>query len=397
MGITSPLSPAALAALEPELPALAEEIVTVIRREVPEYARPMRGAFGRGIRAGVEQALSRFGTPAEAPRSEVYRALGRGELRAGRSLDALQSAYRVGARVAWRRLSRAAEAGGVPIAQQHALAEAIFAYIDELAAESVEGYAAEQAALAGDRQRRREALLALLLGAVAPGEGELAVAAGDAAWPLPRRAAVVVATAVGPENPSDSRVSPPNGGGEGAAALAGRLARQLSGDVLHGTVGAAAVAVTPDPAGPAAECAAAADRLDARVAVGPTVALAEARRSLDWATRALALGPEHVVVAEERLPDLLLAAHPEIVEAIRERALAPLAAETPRSRERLAQTLHAWLRYAGARAAIAADLGVHPQTVRYRVARLRELFGERLEDPDARFDLMLALRAYTQA
>ena len=32
--------------------------------------------------------------------------LGRGELRQGRTLDALQSAYRVGARVAWRRLAR---------------------------------------------------------------------------------------------------------------------------------------------------------------------------------------------------------------------------------------------------------------------------------------------------
>jgi DNA-binding PucR family transcriptional regulator len=41
---------------------------------------------------------------------------------------------------------------------------------------------------------------------------------------------------------------------------------------------------------------------------------------------------------------------------------------------------------------VAAALGVHPQTVRYRMTRLRELFGERLEDPEARFELGLALR-----
>ncbi|MGH2714951.1 MAG: helix-turn-helix domain-containing protein, partial [Thermoleophilaceae bacterium] len=35
----------------------------------------------------------------------------------------------------------------------------------------------------------------------------------------------------------------------------------------------------------------------------------------------------------------------------------------------------------------------HPQTVRYRLARLRELFGERLDEPDGRFELELALRA----
>src|SRR4051795_8567663 len=188
---SSALSPAAIEALRPELPALADEIVAALRREVPEYARPLRGDFGRGIRIGVEEALRRFGSPASDEASEVYRALGRGELREGRSLDALQSAYRVGARVAWRRLSRAAQAAGVPVAEQHALAEAIFAYIDQIAADSVEGYAAAQAALAGDRQRHREALLGLLTGRV-PAEGAaLAVAAADADWRVPRRVAVI--------------------------------------------------------------------------------------------------------------------------------------------------------------------------------------------------------------
>ena len=36
---------------------------------------------------------------------------------------------------------------------------------------------------------------------------------------------------------------------------------------------------------------------------------------------------------------------------------------------------------------------MHPQTVRYRLGRLRELFGDALEDPDARFELELVLRA----
>jgi hypothetical protein len=35
---------------------------------------------------------------------------------------------------------------------------------------------------------------------------------------------------------------------------------------------------------------------------------------------------------------------------------------------------------------------VHPQTVRYRMSRLRELFGSALDDPDGRFELELALR-----
>ena len=47
------------------------------------------------------------------PRSRVYVDLGRGEVRAGRGLDVLLAAYRVGARVAWRRLSAAGEDAGL--------------------------------------------------------------------------------------------------------------------------------------------------------------------------------------------------------------------------------------------------------------------------------------------
>ena len=54
--------------------------------------------------------------------------------------------------------------------------------------------------------------------------------------------------------------------------------------------------------------------------------------------------------------------------------------------------MRAWLDRPGQVQAVAAALGVHPQTVRYRLNKLRELFGERLEDPDARFELALALR-----
>jgi DNA-binding PucR family transcriptional regulator len=36
---------------------------------------------------------------------------------------------------------------------------------------------------------------------------------------------------------------------------------------------------------------------------------------------------------------------------------------------------------------------VHPQTVRYRLSRLRERFGDELDSSQARFELELALRA----
>jgi DNA-binding PucR family transcriptional regulator len=46
---------------------------------------------------------------------------------------------------------------------------------------------------------------------------------------------------------------------------------------------------------------------------------------------------------------------------------------------------------------MARALHLHPQTVRYRVNRLRELLGEQLEDPSARFELEIALRTEIDA
>jgi DNA-binding PucR family transcriptional regulator len=90
---------------------------------------------------------------------------------------------------------------------------------------------------------------------------------------------------------------------------------------------------------------------------------------------------------------LLWRADPELVAEIGQDALAPLADETPASRQRLSETLLAWLRHDGNAAAAAGELNVHVQTVRYRMGRLRELFGATLEDPDGRFELEVALRA----
>src|SRR3954453_7140026 len=99
--------PSVAALIEPELPALRDEIRAVIAEEVPEYARPLEGNFGRGLRLGVDEALRQFARLVADPEvgrahsGEVYRGLGRGEIGEGRTLDSLQAAYRVGARVAW--------------------------------------------------------------------------------------------------------------------------------------------------------------------------------------------------------------------------------------------------------------------------------------------------------
>lgn len=363
--------------LRPVLPALAEEMIGAIGTEVPEYARPLEGRFGRNLRIGVERALSRFldeldhpGEPDPGAR-EIYVGLGRGEFREGRSLDALLGAYRVGARVSWRRLVDAGVAAGVEAEAMYALGEAIFAYIDGISAESVEGYAEAQSAAAGERQRLRESFVRMLVREPVPDAATLAAAAAEAGVPLPRSVAFVA----------------------GAQVVARRLERALGAEAMPGGGEDPVLVLVADPDAPGRQDLLARTADGHAAALGPTVTLLDAPRSARRSLVALRLGREGLVVADEHLPALLLSSDPELTADLATRALAPLATLTAGRRAPLLATLRAWLEHSGSTEGVARALSVHPQTVRYRLRRLRELFGDSLDSADGRFELQLALRA----
>ncbi len=395
--------------LEPELSATSAEIMATIAREVPSYARPFEGSFGHGVRTGVTEALRQFVALIRDPEGgrerEVYVALGRGELRNGRTLDALQAAYRVGARVAWRRLSVAARGEGVEPEVLSRLAEAIFAYIDELSADSVEGYSGARAEVEGERQRGRRELVALLLREPPAQAADVRAAAEAARWPLPRTAAALAFEAPGLE----------------------RLARRLPSDAIATVIDGTGCALVPDAQGPgrggeierATEGIVAAigpgaglgsgEALGAAAAFGQTagpgaarqldLGLLELRESWSLARAALggvasgALGASGLVHAEHWLLDVLVLENRALLDRIAARRLAPLAGLTPKARRRMEETALAYVQHGGNAAAMARAMHVHPQTARYRLARLREALGDGLEDPDGRFELELALRS----
>jgi DNA-binding PucR family transcriptional regulator len=105
---------------------------------------------------------------------------------------------------------------------------------------------------------------------------------------------------------------------------------------------------------------------------------------------------DRLLFAREQLGALVLHADQELIDELAAERLAPLADLTPLARERLETTLLAWLRHQAQVAPAARELHVHPQTVRYRLARARERLGAILDEPDARFELELALRARTR-
>ncbi len=376
--------PAAVAdAIEPELKALSGEILDAIGRDVPEYRRPLEGSFGRGIQRGVGEALSQFVALIRDPDAgrglgrEVYVELGRGELRQGRTLDSLQAAYRVGARVAWRRIAVAARRAKLGSEDLSLLAESVFAYIDELSADSVEGFAEARAEVEDRRRAQQRELVALLLREPAVEQAELRAAAQAARWRVPARVAALAC----------------------AEEVLDELARALPADAIATRFEGIGCVVVPDPDGPGrgreVEGAAAATA----ASLGPTVEAAQLPASWKLAKTALgaaeagALPAPGLVRAEDHLAELLLFEGSALAARIAARRLGAFDSLTEKARERTRETALAYVGHRGNAVAMAAAMHLHPQTVRYRVARLRELLGDQLDDPDACFELEIALRA----
>ncbi|MEU6576735.1 helix-turn-helix domain-containing protein [Streptomyces sp. NPDC046805] len=373
--------------LRPLLDDIVEEVVQAIRTEIPEYERPMDDAYTQGVHRGVDHALrgflERMARPDTGwePVQETYRRIGRGEAEEGRSLDSFQSALRLGARVTWRRVNALVDAGRLPRHALGAIGEALFLHLDEMAAATTAGYTEARLHAAGELRQRRARLVDLLTADPPASAEAIADLAQAARWTVPRAVAVVVVDHA-PRAGAEPIVPPEF------------LARF---DVQP------AVLVVPDPEGPGRGRAVAGALHGMRGAMGPTVALREGARSLRWAAEALELvrrgvladagAGTGIVRCQDHLSTLLLSRDNALLDAMAELRLRPLEQVRPPQRERLAETLLSWLQSGRGVAEVAARLAVHPQTVRYRMRQLDELFGDLLHDPAARFEMQLALRA----
>jgi hypothetical protein len=375
-------------ALREELPAVAEQTVGAIVVEVPSYADAFSGEMGRTIENAVQLALGGFlvlasaggggdaSTPIQPALDGAY-ALGRGEARSGRSMDALLGAYRVGARVSWRHMAHSAVRAGLTAEQLARFAELVFAYIDQLSAASVAGHSDELATTGRVRERYLERLAGLLLAGATP--EELTAAAERADWTPPRTLTAVVLP--------EERV-------RGVMVSLDPRTLRFTDEIDGVADPALTVLLVPDADGRSRP--ALLRSLDGREAVvGPPRPWTEAPRSLRRACRALQLGlaPEgsEALDTDRRLSELVVRADDDAFADLRAQALAPLADLTPAAREKLVETLRAWLLHHGRRERIAAELFVHPQTVRYRMGQLRELYGKRLDDPAQVLELTIAL------
>ncbi|NBM20890.1 CdaR family transcriptional regulator [Streptomyces sp. GC420] len=370
-----------------EVPELAQDILREIRREYPGLPLVLDDSGEPMALVGIRRALEVFlvhlasgaGSPPTLP--EEFQEFGRGEGVHGRTLDSLQAIYRLGVRLAWRRLAEIGQQCDIPAPAMYELAEAGFEYLDGLVDLSVRGYAEAAARQAGERLRLQRRLMELLLsdhrGDPAETHAALAERAARVGWPLPEQVAVGVLLRPGRE----------------------AMAPAVGEGVLLDMESEQPRMVVPDP-----DAAGRSELLRRAMtgwsgAIGPPVPLAQAAKSLRWASAAVDLMERgllpcgEVLHCTEYTEALVLLPPEELIEDLARRALAPLSHCGPSHGRRLAETLLAWLETRGGAPEVAARLGVHPQTVRYRLRQIRELWGDEVDDPDRRFELELVLRA----
>jgi hypothetical protein len=173
-------------------------------------------------------------------------------------------------------------------------------------------------------------------------------------------------------------------------------ASHLPAGTIREAIGELMCALVSDPDGPGQHAAIqqAIAGVGARAGLGSTVDWSQARVSFVRARAALELARADgdLITARAFAGELLLRSDPGLAEELASDRLGPLDDLSPGARKRLRQTLAVWLAEQGRLTSVAERLGIHPQTARYRVGRLRDLFGDALDDADARFWLEVALR-----
>jgi hypothetical protein len=296
-------------------------------------------------------------------------------------MDALLAAYRVGARVSWRELSATAVEAGLSAQTLSKFAELVFAYIDELSAASVAGHTDELATTGRVRERYLQRLGRSLLRG--DPTDQLAASAERAGWEPPRTLTAVVLPSShvrGVLGSLDQRTLRPE-----------EDLSDLGGDQDESEL---AVLLVPDADG-ASRGALLRTLRDHQAQVGPPRPWTSVRASYQRVVRArrlaLATDADSPLDTEQHLTSLVVTADPTALADLRRQVLAPFGDLKPATAERLVETLRAWLLHQGRRDDVAGALHVHPQTVRYRMGQVRDVLGDRLNDPEVVLALTVAL------
>ncbi|MGW0904436.1 PucR family transcriptional regulator [Streptomyces sp. NPDC002853] len=377
-------------------PRLVEAVVDAVHEQVPAYTALDGSRFPevRAIAAwATDRLLDHWVTDGAIGDADLRRFRGIAAARAadGRPLQAVLRAYRVAAGVLAHEV--AARAPQLSAQDAFALTQLLLTAMDTISEEMTTAYAATSERLAGDRDRSLQLLLDDLIAGRHASLGALGARASRLDVQLPERYCLLVA------EPAD--VTDPQAGSSDIslttstallAALGGEGERRTPATTsLATTHGSRAVLLLPSASADAVPevlrkhawrgCVISGESLD-RVAVAHRLAAG-----------ALDTAPPHAHHPDRALTDAdahvlaLLAGHPVMSpDQIGRIVLGPL---VDSARRHLLEALTAYIDTGSANAAARA-LDLHPQSVRYRLRRVRDLTARDPQDPWQRLTLDIA-------
>jgi PucR-like helix-turn-helix protein len=312
---------------------------------------------------------------ASSAEQALFEEIGRIHYQQQRDLTPLLAAYRTGATVAWRHVADTALQLNVPAEAFAGLATVVFAAVEQLSSASSRGYVRAQTGEGHAREQLRKELAEVLLSGRSD-PAAVRAAAARAKWYLPRQVAVVL-------------INRSNQAGRG-------LLNHLDDSCLRLWRPRTLVLIVPDPNGPGQRKRLATVLRGTGAVVGTTVPLERLPASVGFVELAMRLQQRQILTddplfVDEHLDAIMVHRDERLLTTLRCQCLAPLASLPASTRARLAETLRSWLMNMGNRKAVAEELHVHPQTVRYRLGQLRALFGSALDELATRAALLLAL------
>ncbi len=376
-----PLDDDAIAACRQRADHLSARISARIHAEVAAFADPSMHAV---ITEAIEMSVGLFidalaGAPTRGRAvGDFFRWLGRVEAAAGHDLDAMRAAHQIATQETWSELREASHELDLPATAVGQLANALLNFQNQLLQHAIQGFTLVRGRRGDARNSPRSMLIEALLRGDCP--DRIQELASAVSWPVPDSVSVMTTTMSAPARAVVNATTGALAGSNGqrlvvivdtaaAPRLAQHLAQQVSDPVTLSW------GVPSDEVHHAARWSARLFRLAASGQVAPPA--------------------DGVLLCDDHRAKLCMHADPILRRCTDLEVLAPLLDETPKRRASLAETMLLWLQTRESVPAIADRLGVHQQTVRHRLRRIKELFGDRLSDPSETVALLTALESAT--
>jgi sugar diacid utilization regulator len=390
--------------LEERADVIVESVISEVRRDVPEY-RP--AAADPVLVEGIEQTMRRAVSMVlrlwrEGKRNlttgdrVVMSTLGTQRAEQGVSLDSLLTSVRIARSIGWSHAVSVAESldsGPETIAVLGDLASVLFDIADDVSDAIIDGYDRVQEQRLRSRERTRSQVFDDLLSGRFGDDDEIVVRARTFGFDLRRPHGLILLTTIRPE--------------QERSVLRGAVAALLpaignAAEVLVGNdVAPHMVLVLPSSAATWDEVMEATQRVarQHRVTAVVTAPVAGARAIHAAYRRAAELLPLAITVF--RRPHVAEAGDLVVYQILRgsraedrtdflERTLGPILHLPEAQRQPMLDTLDALHEGSGHTETAAAMLGVHTNTVRYRIGRIHHITGLRYDHPPDRFKLEVA-------